>query len=183
MYKRQAEPGFWERIKAVEKETRIAERAAKGLPPKSADEGALSGVPQAMPALTRAVKLQNKAAKVGFDWPSLAPVLAKMREELAELDEALTEASSEAGLIDQKPANDVREEFGDLLFVMANVARHLDIDPEHSLREANAKFERRFRGIEHKLTARGRDIANATLEEMDAIWDEVKRTEKEDDGV
>ena len=177
-----AEPGFWETIKAAERQARTAERAARGLPPKTEDQGALGSVPRNLPALTRALKLQNKAAQVGFDWPTLALVLAKMREELAELDEALSDgnvvsnpASDQAN---HPQANEIREEFGDLLFVMANVARHLSIDPEATLHQANAKFERRFRGIERHLAACGRDIQEATLEEMDEIWDEIKRQEK-----
>jgi MazG family protein len=148
---------FWEKAKAEEKRARSQ--------PYS---GQLDGVPVALPALTRAVKLQDKAAKVGFDWPSLAPVMAKMREELTELDERV--ATGDQSGID--------EEFGDLMFVLANVARHLRIDPEASLRAANAKFIRRFRRIEEKLGARGRRPEESDLAEMDALWDEAKRDEK-----
>ena len=177
-----AEPGFWETIKVSERQARTAERAARGLPPKTADQGVLSDVPRNLPALTRALKLQNKAAQAGFDWPTLAPVLAKMREELAELDEALSNGGTVSNPTSDQAQHpqtaEIREELGDLLFVMANVARHLSIDAETCLHQSNAKFERRFRGIERHLAARGRDIQEATLEEMDEIWDEIKRQEK-----
>jgi MazG family protein len=151
-----AAPGFWDRAKADEK-------AAKGAP-----SGVLDDVPVALPALTRAVKLQSKAAKVGFDWPSLQPVLAKLKEELEELEaEIATEPpgrSSEA----------IAEELGDLLFVIANVARHLKLDPEVALRGANEKFISRFRYIEEQLAAQGRAPKESDLAEMDALWDEAK---------
>jgi len=135
----------------------------------------LADVPIAMPALTRAVKLQNKAAKVGFDWPSLTPVLAKLKEELAELEEVI-DARSTPDRPSGSDANPdaVAEEFGDLLFVIANVARHLKLDPEAALRSANAKFIRRFRYIEERLSEQGRTPAQSNLAEMDALWDEAK---------
>ena len=159
-----AAPGFWERIKAAEK-TGEGKREAAGV---------LDDVPVGFPALTRAVKLQHKAAKVGFDWPSLAPVFAKAREEIGELEEAITNdlrpdaAASEA----------VTEEFGDLLFVMANVARHLKIDPEAALRAASTKFMRRFARIEALLAADGRTPSQSTLAEMDRLWDQAKAEER-----
>ncbi len=134
---------LWERIKAEEK----AERGETGTDAVSR----LDEVPLALPALTRAVKLQKRAAEVGFDWPSLAPVLAKAEEEIAELKEAIVAQGDAAG---EARSTKVREEFGDLLFVMANLARHLKVDPEAALREANAKFVRRFKSIEQAL-ARG----------------------------
>jgi nucleoside triphosphate diphosphatase len=144
--------------------------------PASGERGSassvLAGVPVALPALTRAVKLQNKAAKVGFDWPSLAPVFDKLKEELAELEDAMAKAG--AGHDRAK----IEEEFGDLLFVVANVARHLKLDPEAALRSANQKFVRRFHAIERKLAERGRAPAQSTLAEMDALWDEAKAEEK-----
>jgi ATP diphosphatase len=159
-----AAPGFWERIKATEK-VDAASRAAAGV---------LDDVPAALPALTRAVKLQHKAAKVGFDWPSLAPVFAKAREEIAELEEAIAvSAQARAAASDE-----VAEEFGDLLFVMANVGRHLKIDPETALRAANAKFTRRFQRIEALLAADGRAPAQSTLAEMDRLWDQAKAEER-----
>jgi nucleoside triphosphate diphosphatase len=158
---------MWQRIKAEEKAGRGAEACSSLL-----DE-----VPLALPALTRAVKLQKRAAKVGFDWPSLAPVLAKVEEEIAELKAAISESDREASNAPTKP---VIEEFGDLLFVMANVARHLGVDPEAALRGANGKFVRRFRGIEAVLAKDGRKPEDATLEEMDQLWDEAKAAEKDD---
>ena len=157
-----AAKGFWETIKAEERARKSAAAAPASL---------LADVPAAMPALTRAVKLQSTAAKVGFDWPDLAPVLAKMEEELAEL-KAEVSAPSAPGAQAR-----VTEEFGDLLFVMANVARHLQIEPEDALRRANAKFTRRFGGVEAKLAALGRTPAQSDLAEMDRLWDEAKAEE------
>jgi MazG family protein len=164
-----AAKGFWEKAKSEEKRAR-AERGT-GAAGEEARPGELDGIPLALPALTRAVKLQDKAARVGFDWPALAPVLAKMKEELAELEEQI-----DSGRQDQ-----LAEEFGDLMFVMANVARHLQIDPEASLRAANEKFMRRFRRIEERLAERGRTPAQSNLAEMDALWDEAKLEERRPD--
>jgi nucleoside triphosphate diphosphatase len=161
-----AAPGFWEHIKSAER-AGAASPASGGSAP-----GVLDDVPVALPALTRAVKLQNKAAKVGFDWPSLAPVFDKLREELQELQDVLTGT----GDVPERPK--VEEEFGDLLFVVANVARHLKLDPEAALRGANLKFVRRFRAIELRLAENGRGPHQSTLEEMDRLWDEVKADEK-----
>ena len=161
-----AVPGFWERIKS-------AERAAA---PQNSGEpaaGILHDVPVGLPALTRAVKLQNKAAKVGFDWPSLAPVFDKLREEFGELEEALADGDGATG------REKIEEEFGDLLFVVANVARHLELDPEAALRAANQKFVRRFQAIERKLAEDGRTPVQSTLAEMDLLWDEAKAAEKD----
>lgn len=168
-----AAKGFWERIKAQERAEKAAHRDAAGQSNDEVMASALDGIPHNMPALVRALKLQNKAAKVGFDWPSLEPVMAKMREELAELDEVL--AQTDAG----RHRDAVKDEFGDLLFVMVNVARHLGIDPEDSLRRTNAKFERRFHSIEQSLNDAGRTASDASLEEMDALWDAAKRAERE----
>jgi ATP diphosphatase len=131
----------------------------------------LDGVPLPLPALTRAVKLQDKAARVGFDLPSLAPVFDKLKEELAELQDAVAEAGPEQG------SAAIEEELGDLLFVVANVARHLKLDPEAALRSANHKFTRRFHAIEGKLSVQGRTPAQSTLAEMDRLWDEAKAAE------
>lgn len=181
--------GAWERIKAEEKVVKSAERAALGLSPK-ATGGVLDDVPLGMTALTRAMKLQDKAAKVGFDWPSLGPVLDKMKEEIAELDEALASAmrgSDQGSRLPHdnrlagkgpEPTAEIEEEFGDLLFVMANVARHLQLDPEAALRRANAKFTRRFAYIEAELARRGKKPTQSTLDEMDAIWNEVRAKDK-----
>jgi ATP diphosphatase len=159
-----AAPGFWERIKA-------AEKTGEGKPDSG---GLLDDVPVGFPALTRAVKLQHKAAKVGFDWPSLAPVFAKAREEIAELEEAIADGCRPDGAASEE----VTEEFGDLLFVMANVARHLKIDPEAALRAANTKFMRRFARIEALLAADGRTPSQSTLAEMDRLWDQAKEEER-----
>jgi MazG family protein len=152
-----AAKGFWETIKAEEK---------AGRPVRAGS--VLDDVPLPLPALTRAVKLQNKAAKVGFDWPSLAPVVAKMREELDEL-----EAAAKSG-----DTAHTAEEFGDLLFVLANVARHMSLDPEEALRAANHKFTRRFHRIEALLAAVGKVPTQSDLAEMDALWDQAKREER-----
>ena len=154
---------LWERIKGEEK----AERAG------AAPSSVLDDVPLALPSLTRAVKLQKRAARVGFDWAELTPVIDKAEEELAELQAALRDR--ENGRSD--PAH-IAEEFGDLLFVMANIARHLDVDPETALRSANAKFVRRFRSIEDALSREGRKPEDATLEEMDRLWDAAKDAER-----
>ncbi len=138
---------------------------------KAAERGparVLDGVALGLPALTRAVKLQKRAARVGFDWPSTDEVVAKIAEEAAELVEArttLTEA-------------EVVEEFGDLMFVMANLARHLHVDPEAALRAANAKFTRRFNRIEDWLAETGKIPAQSDLAEMDALWNRAKAEEK-----
>jgi ATP diphosphatase len=162
-----AAKGFWEKAKAEEKAAKTS---------RSDPSSLLGDIPVGLPALTRAVKLQGKAAKVGFDWPSLGPVLAKLREELAEL-EAVALAAGPRGVGGNRPTADrakVAEELGDLLFVIANVARHLAIDPEASLRSANDKFRRRFAHIERRLAEQGREPSRSTLEEMDAIWNEAK---------
>jgi ATP diphosphatase len=159
--------GLWGRIKAEEKRLRAAERAAQGLEPEG-PIGALSGVPTALPALTRALKLQEKAGKVGFDWNDARAVLAKLREEIDEIEVEI-EARDKAK---------VAGEVGDLLFAVANLARHLDVDPEDALRGANAKFERRFGHIETRLAAEGRGPEDASLEDMEALWREAKRLER-----
>ena len=128
----------------------------------------LDDVALGLPALLRAVKLQKRAARVGFDWPETTQVLAKMQEEAAELVEAQ----------DHLTADEVTEEMGDLLFVMANLARHMGVDPEAALRAANAKFVRRFGAIEASLAAEGRRPEDSDLAEMDALWDAAKRAEK-----
>ncbi|MFY0680104.1 MAG: nucleoside triphosphate pyrophosphohydrolase [Thalassovita sp.] len=145
----------WEQIKA-------AERAGKE------QKGALDGVAVGLPALLRAAKLQKRAARVGFDWPHIDHVVDKIREEAAELAEAR----------DTLTQDDIEEEFGDLMFVMANLARHLNIEPEGALRAANAKFIRRFEGVEAKLAALGKTPSQSNLAEMDALWDAVKAEEK-----
>lgn len=145
----------WEAIKA-------AERANSG------DKGVLDGVALGLPALMRATKLQNRAARVGFDWPDATAMLDKITEETAELV-----AARKSG--DQA---DIAEEYGDLLFAMVNLARHLDIDPESALRDANAKFTRRFRQIEAALAADNRHPSDADARELNRLWDEAKAKER-----
>lgn len=144
--------GAWEAAKAAER----AEKAPQ--------VGVLAGVALALPALQRAQKLQQRAARVGFDWPDLAPVLDKLDEELAEVRDALAQGDRDA----------VADELGDLLFVMANLARHLKVDAEDALRRGNAKFERRFAYIEEALRHAGRQAEDCTLAELDALWDAAK---------
>jgi nucleoside triphosphate diphosphatase len=154
--------GLWERIKAQE-------RAQK--PPGCGREeaaGALAGVPVGLPALTRALKLQAKAGKVGFDWNNPLAVLAKIREEADEIEAELAAGSRAAA----------GAELGDLLFAMVNLARHLDVEPEATLRAANRKFEQRFAAIERALADRGKTPQAATLEEMEALWNAAKASEK-----
>src|SRR5437868_3852568 len=153
----------WDQIKAQEK----AARAAAGHSPAPGRDGALAGVSPGLPALARALKLQRKAGKVGFDWNDPKAVLAKIREETQEID-----AELDAGARDK-----VAGEIGDLLFAVVNLARHLDVDPESALRQTNLKFERRFGSIETALAERGKKPQDATLAEMDALWDHAKAEE------
>jgi ATP diphosphatase len=152
----------WSEIKA-------AEQAAKGAPTRAS---LLDGVPLALPALTRAVKLQQKASKVGFDWDDARHVLDKIREETDEVAAELAQPGAIAS-----PA--LEEEIGDLLFVVSNLARHARVDPEQALRGANAKFERRFHHIERRLAALGVPPEAASLDEMEALWVEAKRLKKD----
>jgi ATP diphosphatase len=151
--------GLWERIKAEEK---AAKKGAK-------EEGALAGVPVALPALTRALKLQVKASNVGFDWHDPRAVLRKIREEADEIEAELDGVEMNAAA--------AAAEVGDLLFAAVNLARHLRADPESVLRQTNHKFESRFASIERTLAARGKTPQDATLAEMDALWDEAKARE------
>lgn len=161
----EAVKGLWERIKAEEKAAK-AKRSSPGSGPEQA--GALAGVPLALPGLTRALKLQNKAGAVGFDWNDPRAVLAKIREEADEIEAALDTAQH----------RQAAAEVGDLLFAVVNLARHLEADPESVLRATNLKFERRFRFIERALAGRRKTPKEATLAEMDALWDEAKAREK-----
>ena len=154
----------WERHKAAERDARAARRGDA--------PSVLDGIATALPGLTRALKLQNRAARVGFDWPDVVPVLDKIAEELAELRDVLENGGDRDRLAD---------ELGDVLFVYANLARHLEIDPEASLRGANAKFERRFKRIEALLAEQGRRPEQSSLAEMDRLWDRAKREERSDD--
>jgi MazG family protein len=151
----EAQTASWEAIKAEERKAKAA-------------GGVLDDVPPGLPALARAVKLTKRAGRVGFDWPDAAAVLEKMHEEVAELEVEIAAGDKDKA----------REELGDLLFVCANLARKLDLDPEDALRAANAKFTRRFRHIEASLAAGGRGPKDSTLEEMEGLWVEAKRAEK-----
>ena len=143
----------WEKHKAAERQA------------KDGAAGALAGVTRGLPALTRAAKLGRRAAQVGFDWPDATGVLGKVREEALELQQAVAAGDSAH----------VREEVGDLLFSVAQLARHLDVDPEGALRDAGGKFERRFRSIEASLAAEGRAAADASMAELEALWARAKR--------
>lgn len=151
--------GSWNRIKAEEKAERAERRSKLGLE-TTEKNGFLDDIPQAFPALLRALKLQQKAAKVGFDWSEAAPILDKIAEETAKLKEAMA----------AKERADIEEEYGDLLFAMVNLGRHLEIDAETALVAANEKFRRRFHFIEKRLGETGSDLNSATLDEMEAIW-------------
>jgi nucleoside triphosphate diphosphatase len=160
--------GLWERIKAQEREQK-QERAQKSSgPARQGTAGALAGVPVGLPALTRALKLQAKAGKVGFDWNDPLAVLAKIREEADEIEAELAAGSRAAA----------GAELGDLLFAVVNLARHLDVDPEATLRATNRKFEQRFAAIERALADRGKTPQASTLEEMEALWNAAKASEK-----
>jgi ATP diphosphatase len=167
----EAVAGLWDRIKAREKAERAAERADAG--PRAhetveAPAGALAGVPVTLPALTRALKLQAKASKVGFDWNDPLAVLKKIREEADEI---------EAEIIADDRAK-ASHEVGDLLFAVVNLARHMDADPEAMLRATNAKFEQRFTAIEQALARDGKSPEQSSLAEMDALWNAAKEAEK-----
>ncbi len=157
---------LWGKIKAAEKAARAAVRRDANLPPEPA-KGHLDGIPHALPGLTRAVKLQQKASTVGFDWNDARLVLDKIREETREIEQALDSADQQH----------IQEEIGDLLFAVANLARHAHVDPEAALRGTNAKFERRFAFIEASLHDRGQSLDDASLDEMDALWNAAKAAE------
>lgn len=156
----------WTEIKAAEKDTRRKERQALGLP---VDEksGALAGVPVGLPSMTRAFKLQEKASRTGFDWNDARLVLAKIREECDEVEREL----------DNQDDEKTGAEIGDLLFAVVNLARHARVDPETALRKTNRKFENRFEFIEAELKKRGQSTSDASLAEMDALWDAAKVSE------
>jgi nucleoside triphosphate diphosphatase len=155
--------GAWDRIKAEEK----AERAARRPLEQATHTSLLSSVKAGQPALSRAMELQRKASSVGFDWNDPRAVLHKIREEADEIEAAL----------ERGDADELRQETGDLLFALVNLARHVGADPELALRGTNAKFERRFGYIERALESQGRSLESASLAEMDALWNEAKETE------
>lgn len=156
--------GAWGRIKAQEKAERAERRAKLGLDTNE-NTGFLDDIPRAFPALLRALKLQQKAAKVAFDWSEAAPILAKIAEETVELKEAMAKGKKA----------EIQEEYGDLLFAMVNLGRHLELDPEIALIAANDKFRRRFHFIEKALDETGSSLEAASLDEMEAIWIKAKK--------
>ncbi|HWK47339.1 MAG TPA: nucleoside triphosphate pyrophosphohydrolase [Stellaceae bacterium] len=161
-----AQTANWEMLKAAE---RAAKAARAGTAGTDAVPSALDGVTIGLPGLTRAVKLQARAARVGFDWTTAPPILDKIAEEL---DEVRVEMETDA------PADRLEDEVGDLLFAVANLARHLKLDPEAALRRANGKFERRFRGMEALAAAAGETLDGKDLPTLDALWDAVKAAER-----
>jgi len=159
----EAQTRSWEALKAAERATK-----AQG---RNAPASVLDTIPVALPALTRAMALQRRAARVGFDWPAAEPVLAKIDEELAELRHEIANGGGH---------DRMEDELGDLLFATANLARHLKIDAEAALRRAGMKFDRRFRQVETALAARGRGEGDASLDEMEAAWQVAKDAEPDD---
>jgi ATP diphosphatase len=156
--------GMWEKIKAEEKAEKRAARLARGLDPEDQGKGFLDSVPVALPALTRALKLQEKAARVGFDWKEAGPILDKIEEEIQELREAMA-----AGDVAS-----IKDEFGDVMFALVNLGRHIDIDSEAALAGTNEKFRTRFHYVERALKASGKSLEDATLDEMEALWQAAK---------
>ncbi len=155
-----AQTGAWESQKAEERARKAATEGRTA--------SVLEGVSAALPALMRAVKLQRRAARVGFDWPDTGPVLAKIEEEIGELRAEITTGDQDR----------LEDEMGDVLFAVVNLARHLGVDPETALRRCNAKFERRFRGVEDRLAERGQAPDTVSLDEMEALWVDIKLDEK-----
>ncbi|MET3646900.1 ATP diphosphatase [Phyllobacterium ifriqiyense] len=156
--------GMWDKIKAEEKAERRERRAALQLE-TAEPSGFLDDIPQGFPSLMRALKLQQKAAKVGFDWSEALPILDKIEEEIAELRHEISTGDQQK----------TEEEYGDLLFAMVNLGRHLKLEPESALRGTNEKFRTRFHYIERKLTERQQSLEDATLDEMEALWNEAKK--------
>ena len=156
--------GMWNRIKAEEKAEKREARLARGLDPKDNGAGYLDSVPVALPALTRALKLQEKAAHVGFDWKHAKPILDKIEEEIGELREAMEKQNTAS----------IADEFGDVLFALVNFGRHLKIDAETALRGTNEKFRSRLHHVERELEGSGSSLEKATLDEMEALWQQAK---------
>lgn len=158
----------WERIKAEERANAPNQDAVDAQPSR------LEGIARALPAMARAEKLQRRASRYGFDWPTVEPVFDKLHEEIDELREAWHNAQT-----DPSAQDDVEDEMGDLLFVCVNLARFMKVNPDQALRRTNAKFEARFRAIEHHLMSEGREMEQETLEALDKIWQSVKGIEKQ----
>ncbi|WP_027486414.1 nucleoside triphosphate pyrophosphohydrolase [Allorhizobium undicola] len=160
----------WDAIKQQEKRERTARRAARGIA-RDDKHGLLGQVQRSFPALTEALKLQEQAAKVGFDWNAAEPILDKIEEEIAELREALAEKKHER----------IKDELGDLIFALVNIGRHVKADPEQALRGTNTKFRRRFRHIEENLERNGEALEGATLARMEELWQDAKALEQQQD--
>lgn len=156
--------GMWERIKSEEKAEKRKARIDRGLDPEDNGKGFLDSVPVALPALTRALKLQERAARVGFDWSEAEPILDKIEEEIGELREALAKGD----------AASIKDEFGDTLFALVNLGRHLKVDSEAALSGTNEKFRSRFHHVERALEGSGSTLEKATLDEMEALWQQAK---------
>ncbi|MGG7518659.1 nucleoside triphosphate pyrophosphohydrolase [Allorhizobium undicola] len=160
----------WDAIKQQEKRERAARRATRGIA-RDDKHGLLGQVQRSFPALTEALKLQEQAAKVGFDWNAAEPILDKIEEEIAELREALAEKKHER----------IKDELGDLIFALVNIGRHVKADPEQALRSTNTKFRRRFRHIEENLERNGEALEGATLARMEELWQDAKALEQQQD--
>jgi len=156
----------WEQIKEQE---RAEKKAKRGTEQVAVASSVLDDVPRALPALERARKLQKRAARVGFDWPDVGPVIDKLKEEIAELEQAIANSSGH-----ETATAEIQRELGDVLFSAVNLARHLGEEPEVALRTANIRFEERFRWIEMALQRQGKKLQNASLAELDSLWDEAK---------
>ena len=159
--------GMWEEIKAEEKAERRASRLARGLNPEDHGRGYLDGIPPSFPALVRALKLQERAARVGFDWREAKPILDKIEEEIGELRDAMADGEKDA----------IKDEFGDVLFALVNFGRHLGIDAESALRQTNEKFRTRFHHIESELKKDGSSLEEADLDSMEALWQAAKEVD------
>ncbi len=158
-----AQTVHWEKLKEEERKAKAAEKGQEA-------PSALDGVSPGLPALTRSLKLQKRAVRVGFDWPDVNGVLDKIREELAEVEEEVREVN-----LSQER---VKDEIGDLLFTVVNLARWADVDPDSALRACNVKFERRFKAMEQGVLASGKEMTDASLEEMESHWQAAKENEK-----
>jgi len=158
--------GAWERIKAQEKLLKAEKRHAAGLPAEGTP-GLLGDIPSSLPAITRALKIQQKAGRVGFDWDNPLDVLAKLREEIDEVEAAVLAGD----------AKNIEAEIGDVYFSITNLARHLDVDPEASIRRTNQKFATRFGCIENTLKAQGKSFAQCSIDELEILWQQAKKTD------
>lgn len=181
----------WEALKAEEKKKRLEAGGGKAAKSESSSESVLAGVPSAIPALLEACKLSSRAAHIGFDWPHVDGLFEKLREETEELQELLKQFPAPgprphgrgvAGSGEQQVPKDLRarleDEVGDLFFVLVNVARYLSLDPESALKKTNRKFKRRFQWIEEQLRATGRGPQQATMEELESLWQQAKQQER-----